>query len=113
MLTPEVGGAFGIKIPAYPEYVLAAWAARRLRRPVKWIADRGDAFVSDGQGRDHVMDAELALNEAGEFLAIRCHTLSNVGAYASATAYTIPTAGGSRCATGVYRIPAWHAMFRP
>ena len=109
VLTPEVGGAFGIKIPAYPEYVLAAWAARRLRRPVKWIADRSDAFVSDGQGRDHVMDAELALNEAGEFLAIRCHTVSNVGAYASATAYTIPTAGGSRCATGVYRIPAWHA----
>lgn len=108
VLTPDVGGAFGIKIPAYPEYILAAWAARRVGRPVKWIAERSDAFVSDGQARDHVMEAQLALNEAGDFLAIRCHTLSNVGAYGSGSGYTIPTAGGSRCMTGVYRIPAWH-----
>ena len=109
VMTPDVGGAFGIKIPAYPEYILAAWAARRYARPVKWIAERVDAFQSDGQGRDHVMSAELALDEAGRFLAVSCHTLSNIGAYGSATGCTIPTAGGTRCITGVYRIGCWHA----
>jgi carbon-monoxide dehydrogenase large subunit len=112
VITPDVGGAFGIKIPAYPEYILAAWVARVLGRPVKWIGERGDAFLTDGQGRDHVMEGELALSRDGDFLAIRCRTLSNCGAYGSGTACTIPTAGGTRCMTGVYRIPAWHADVR-
>jgi carbon-monoxide dehydrogenase large subunit len=109
VITPEVGGAFGMKIPAYPEYVLCAWAARRLGRPVKWIAERGEAFMTDGQGRDHVMHAELAMDDEGSFLGIRCRTVSNAGAYGSAAVLTIPTAGGTRCITGVYRIPCWHA----
>ena len=112
VITDDVGGAFGIKIPPYPEHVLAAWAARRLGRPVKWIAERSESFLSDGQGRDHVTDAELALDEAGRFLAVRTSTVSNMGAYSTAAAPTIPTLGGTRCATGVYRIPAWHARSR-
>ncbi len=112
VITNDVGGAFGIKIPPYPEHVLVAWAARRLGRPVKWIAERTEGFVSDGQGRDHVTEAELALDAEGRFLAIRTSTVSNMGAYSTAAAPTIPTVGGSRCITGVYRIPAWHARSR-
>ena len=112
IITGDVGGAFGIKIPPYPEHVLAAWAARRLGRPVKWIAERSESFLSDGQGRDHVTEAELALDAEGRFLAIRTSTVSNMGAYSTAAAPTIPTVGGSRCLTGVYRIPAWHARTR-
>ena len=112
VITGDVGGAFGVKIPPYPEHVLAAWAARRLGRPVKWIADRSESFLSDGQGRDHVTEAELALDAQGRFLAVRTRTVSNMGAYTTTSAPTIPTVGGVRCLTGVYRIPAWHARTR-
>ena len=112
VVTDDVGGAFGVKIPPYPEHVLVAWAARQLGRPVKWIADRTESFLSDGQGRDHVTEAELALDAEGRFLAIRTRTVSNMGAYTTMAAPTIPTVGGVRCLTGVYRIPAWHARTR-
>ena len=112
VVTNDVGGAFGARIPPYPEHVLVAWAARRLGRPVKWIADRAESFLSDGQGRDHVTEAELALDAQGCFLAIRTRTVSNMGAYTTMAAPTIPTVGGSRCLTGVYRIPAWYARAR-
>ena len=90
VITGDVGGAFGVKIPPYPEHVLVAWAARRLGRPVKWIADRSESFLSDGQGRDHVTGAELALDARGRFLAIRTRTVSNMGAYTTMAAPTIP-----------------------
>ena len=109
VITGDVGGAFGIKIPPYPEHVLVAWAARRLGRPIKWIAERSESFLSDGQGRGHVTEAELALDAEGRFLAVRARTVSNMGAYSTAAAPTIPTIGGTRCITGVYRIPSWHA----
>ena len=112
VITDDVGGAFGIKIPPYPEHVLVAWAARRIGRPVKWIAERSESFLSDGQGRDHATEAELALDADGRFLAVRTNTVSNMGAYSTAAAPTIPTVGGTRCITGVYRIPAWHARSR-
>ena len=112
VITNDVGGAFGIKMPPYPEHVLVSWAARRLGRPVKWIAERSESFLSDGQGRDHVTEAELALDAEGRFLAVRTRTVSNMGAYSTTAAPTIPTVGGTRCITGVYRIPAWHARSR-
>ena len=112
VITNDVGGAFGIKMPPYPEHVLVAWAAQRLGRPVKWIAERSEGFLTDGQGRDHVTEAELALDAEGRFLAVRTRTVSNMGAYSTSAAPTIPTVGGSRCITGVYRIPAWHARSR-
>ena len=112
VITNDVGGAFGIRIPAYPEHVLTAWAARRLARPVKWVAERSESFLCDGQGRDHVTDAELALDADGRFLAVRTRTVSNMGAWSTLAAPTIPTVGGTRCLTGVYRIPAWHARTR-
>ncbi|MBT6273682.1 MAG: molybdopterin-dependent oxidoreductase [Chromatiales bacterium] len=112
VLTGDVGGAFGMKIPVYPEHVLVCWAAKRTGRPVKWISDRVDSFVADGHGRDHVMECELALDENGRFLAVRCLTTSNMGAYANGAAPVIPTAGGTRCITGVYDIAAWHARVK-
>ena len=113
VLTPvDVGGAFGIKIATYPEQILIAFAARRVGRPVKWMAERSDAFLTDYQCRDHVSTAELALDENGHFLAIRADTISNLGAYANGPAVTIPTTGGTRCITGVYKIPVWTARCR-
>ncbi len=112
VITPEVGGSFGLKISAYPEKVAILFAARQLGRPVKWYADRSEAFTSDGAGRDHFAKAELALDAAGRFLAVRASLVSNTGAYITASAFSIPTSGGSRCITGVYAIPCYHAEAR-
>src|SRR5438105_1105983 len=81
VMTPNVGGGFGSKIYAYPEYALVLWAARHLGRTVKWCASREEAFVSDTQGRDHDTEATLALDADGSFLAIRVHITVNLGAY--------------------------------
>jgi len=106
VITPDVGGGFGMKIFLYPEYVMVLWAARRLGRPVRWIAERSEGFVSDTQGRDHVTKAELALDRDGKFLAIRVTTLANLGAYLSTFGPFIPTEAGKGMQTGVYAIPA-------
>ena len=110
--TPEVGGSFGMKIPAYPEQVAVLFAARALGRPVRWYAERGEAFLADGAGRDHLMAAELALDADGHFLAVRARVTANTGAYATSAALTIPTSGGSRCITGVYALPCYHLETR-
>ncbi len=109
VVTPEVGGGFGMKNYIYPEQVAVCWAARRMGRPVKWVADRDDAFPTDRHARDHVMAAELALDGEGRFLAIRCRTVSNMGAYVNASGPVIPTGGGTRMLTNVYRIPLAYA----
>jgi len=109
VVTPEVGGGFGMKNQIYPEQVAVCWAARRMGRPVKWVADRHDAFLTDRHARDHVMAAELALDGEGRFLAIRCRTVSNMGAYVNASGPVIPTGGGTRMLTNVYRIPLSYA----
>ncbi|MBI4182736.1 MAG: xanthine dehydrogenase family protein molybdopterin-binding subunit [Proteobacteria bacterium] len=110
--SPDVGGGFGMKNYAYPEQVLVLWASRKLGRPVKWYPERSDGFMTDAQGRDHRMQVELALDAEGRFLAIRCRTLSNLGAYATQSAPFIPTLGGTRVLTGVYTIPCFHAESR-
>lgn len=112
VITPEVGGSFGMKIPAYPEQVAVLFAARQLGRPVRWFADRAEAFLCDGAARDHVMTGELALDADGRFLAVRARLMSNTGAYASVSALTIATSGGSRCITGVYDLPCYHVETR-
>lgn len=109
VVTPEVGGGFGIKNYIYPEQVAVCWAAKRMGRPVKWFADRDDSFPTDRHARDHVMEAELALDADGKFLAIRCRTVSNMGAYVNASGPVIPTGGGTRMLTNVYRIPLAYA----
>lgn len=112
VLTPDVGGAFGMKIPGYPEQVAVLFAARALGRPVKWYADRSEAFLADAAGRDMVMAGELALDAGGGFLAVRGRIVANTGAYATPAALSVPTTGGSRCLTGVYTLPCYHLATR-
>ena len=109
VVTSDVGGGFGMKIFCYPETVLVLFAARQTGRPVKWLGERAtDAFVADTQGRDHVSDAELALDGDGGFLGLRVQTTANLGAYLSNLAPFVATLAGCRMLNGVYRFPAIH-----
>ena len=112
IIVPDVGGGFGMKNFAYPEHVLVLWVARKLGRPVKWIADRSESFLSDDQGRRHVSEAELALDSTGRFLAVRARFVSNIGAYLTTSGSRVATIVGSRCLTGVYAIEAAHVETR-
>jgi carbon-monoxide dehydrogenase large subunit len=93
VLTPDVGGGFGTKLFPYREYALAAVAAKQLRRPVTWIADRSDHFLGDMQARDNVTTARLALDEKHSFRALDVDLVANMGAYLSQFAPLIPTLG--------------------
>ncbi len=108
VITPDVGGSFGMKMYLYPEQALVLWAARRFGRPVKWVAERGESFLADSHGRDQLMTGELALDHEGRMLALRVQTEANMGAFLSTLAPVIPTVGGTRGLTGVYDIPAAH-----
>ena len=99
----EVGGNFGTRNSCYPEFALVAWAARRLGRPVKWTAERREAFLADYHGRDLVSHAELALDAHGTFLAFRAVNTSNVGAHVVSFH---PLNKGVAIATTVYHVPA-------
>ena len=90
IVTPDVGGGFGMKLFLYAEHVLTCYAARRLGRPVKWVSDRSEAFVADTQGRDNVTLGEVAMDAGGKFLALRTRNVSNMGAYLSNFAPFIP-----------------------
>jgi carbon-monoxide dehydrogenase large subunit len=105
VLTGNVGGSFGMKSSVYPEYLALFHAARTLGRPVKWTDERGESFVSDSHGRDHEMTAELALDEAGNFLAIRLSGYGNLGAYVGRGTPIPPTANAVKNMIGVYRTP--------
>ena len=102
VVSGDVGGNFGIRNSTCPEFALVAWAARRVGRPVKWICDRRDAFVTDFHGRDLTSEAELALDEGGRFLALRATNTSNLGA--SAVSF-VPLAKGIAISSSVYDIP--------
>jgi aerobic carbon-monoxide dehydrogenase large subunit len=107
VITPNVGGGFGMKAFVYPEQALAVWASRKLKRPVKWQADRSEGFLSDNQGRDHVTRAELAMDEKGKFLGLSVEILANLGAYLSPLGPFIPTRS-SDLVSGLYTTPAIH-----
>ena len=111
VISGNVGGAFGMKIFLHPEQPLVVWASRRLKRAVRWTADRSEGFVSDVQGRDNYSIAELALDEGGHFLALRVTTHANMGAYLSNYAPYIPQLAVPML-SGVYRIPAIYANIR-
>jgi aerobic carbon-monoxide dehydrogenase large subunit len=91
VIAPDVGGGFGSKIFIYAEETVCIWAARKVGRPVKWTSDRGEAFLSDAHGRDHVTHAELATDENGKITALRAKTIANLGAYLSTFASSVPT----------------------
>ena len=105
VVTPDVGGGFGTKAFVYREHALVLEAAKRLGRPVKWAGDRTEHFLSDAQGRDNVVTAEMAMDKNGRFLGLRVHLLSNVGAYISQYGPIIAHIGASM-STGVYDIQA-------
>ena len=109
VITPDVGGGFGMKIFLYPEQVMALFAARDLGRPVKWAGERGESFMSDTQGRDHVSRVELAMDAEGRFLGLRAHTTASMGAYLSNYSPFIPTDEHTKMLSGLYRIPAVYA----
>jgi len=106
VVTPDVGGGFGMKVFVYAEMVLALWAAKRLGRPVKWIGDRSEAFISDAHGRDNVTRAEIALDKDGRILGLKVATIANMGAYLSQFGPYIPTMASKGMQTGVYVVPA-------
>jgi carbon-monoxide dehydrogenase large subunit len=106
VVTRDVGGSFGMKIFTYPAQALVLYAARQTGRPVKWVGDRSDAFLTDAAGRDHFHRAEIALDADGRFLALRTHVRANLGAYLSNVAPSIPTDGLQRVFGHVYDIPA-------
>ena len=103
---PDVGGGFGMKNFLYPEWVLLLWAARRLGRPVRWIADRAEEFVSGAQGRDIAASAKIALDAAGRILALDVAMVANLGAYLSGNGPGASAIAASTAHGGVYDIPA-------
>src|SRR6202158_5147785 len=106
VVTPDVGGGFGMKLFVYPEHVLVLWAAKKLGRPVKWIPDRSDSFMTDTQGRDNLSRLDLALDEELRFLGLKVEITANMGAYLSNFAPEIPTFAGAVMYSAVYAIPA-------
>ena len=106
VISPDVGGGFGYKGKHYPEEIVVCWAARRLGRPVRWVGERGEAFVTDTQARDHRTRARLALDADGRFLGLRVETVADLGAYLSTFGAAIPSAIYSALLAGVYGTPA-------
>ncbi|HEY2754294.1 MAG TPA: xanthine dehydrogenase family protein molybdopterin-binding subunit [Pseudolabrys sp.] len=105
VITEDVGGAFGMKTPFYPEYAALLVGARKIGRPVHWMSTRSEAFLTDTHARDTITEAELALDEKGKFLALRMRHLCNQGAYVSTAGVGINTNNFARCVPGMYRIP--------
>jgi len=106
LVTEDVGGGFGPKYPISAESTLIAWATRKLRRGLRWTAERGEHALSDSHARDLVATGELALDADGGFLAVRVKAAANYGAYVSMFAPSIPTTGLAKVISGLYRIPA-------
>ena len=109
VVTPDVGGGFGNKAFMYREYPLLTKAAKALKKPVQWVQERTEHFLSCAQGRDNIVTAEMALSKSGKFLAMRVDLIADMGAYLSQYAPYIPVLGGTM-RTGCYDIP--QAYFR-
>ncbi|WP_181700356.1 xanthine dehydrogenase family protein molybdopterin-binding subunit [Chthonobacter albigriseus] len=110
VVAPDVGGGFGAKIFIYPEETVALWASKRIGgRPVKWTADRTEAFLTDCHGRDHVTHAEMGFDANNKIVGFRVHTIANLGAYMSTFSSSVPTYLYATLLSGQYDIPAIHA----
>jgi carbon-monoxide dehydrogenase large subunit len=104
VITEDVGGAFGLKTAAYPEYLALLVGARVTGAPVHWMSSRSEAFLSDNQGRDTFTEAELALDAKGRFLALRIRHVANMGAYIGSVGAALQTMNFSRCFPAMYDI---------
>jgi carbon-monoxide dehydrogenase large subunit len=109
VIAPDVGGGFGSKIFCYAEEVVCTWASRKIKRPVKWTAERSESFLSDAHGRDHVTHVKLALDKNGKFLALKVDTIASMGAYLSTFATCVPTYLYATLLAGQYTTPIIHA----
>jgi aerobic carbon-monoxide dehydrogenase large subunit len=106
VVAPDVGGGFGSKIFHYAEEAIVTWAAGKVRRPIKWTAERSESFMSDAHGRDHATHVELALDADGRFLALKVSTVANMGAYLSTFSTCVPTYLYGTLLAGTYTTPA-------
>ncbi len=109
VIAPDVGGGFGVKIYCYVEETVCLWAAKRIRRPVRWTADRSEACLADAHARDHLTRVEMAMDEEGRFLGLKVQTTANLGAYLSNYATSIPTYFYATLLAGPYATPAIYA----
>jgi len=107
LISPDVGGGFGMKGSAFPEYALVLWAAKKVGRPVKWFAERSESFVGDHHARDNVSEVALALDANGKFLALDVETVANIGAYIASNGLHVPV-GNLGGLAGPYTTPAIH-----
>jgi aerobic carbon-monoxide dehydrogenase large subunit len=108
VVAPDVGGGFGVKQFHCAEEAVVTWACRKVGRPIRWVCERSEGFVSDAHGRDHVTEAELALDAGGKFLGLRVKTIANLGGYISTFGPNIPTNLYGPLLAGVYTTPAIH-----
>ncbi len=106
VVAPDVGGGFGSKIYVYAEEAVCTWASKKINRPIKWTADRTQAFLSDAHGRDHINNVQLALDDNNKIIGLRVDTICNLGSYLSAFAVSVPTYLHGTLLSGVYDIPA-------
>jgi carbon-monoxide dehydrogenase large subunit len=109
VISPDVGGGFGMKCGGYPEDGLVLWASRRLGRPVKWASTRSEALLGDTHGRDQVVHGELALDENGKVLGLRVNSMHAVGSHVFGSTM-VNVFFAIKLAPGVYDIPALHAV---
>jgi carbon-monoxide dehydrogenase large subunit len=109
VIAPDVGGGFGSKIFIYPEEMVALWAAKKVNRPVKWTADRTEAFLTDAHGRDHLSKAEMAFDKDNKMIGLRVKTHANFGAYMSLFSSSVPTYLYATLLSGQYDIPNIYA----
>jgi carbon-monoxide dehydrogenase large subunit len=112
VVAEEVGGGFGVRFNAYPEYGALLYAAKKLGRPVKWVGTRSEVFLGDEQARDIVHSGELALDASGRILGMRFDYLSNLGAYVVFTGTVVNTIGLVNVICGVYDVQAVHVRGR-
>jgi len=105
VVAPDVGGGFGSKIYPYAEDAVVAWAAKKIERPVKWVAERSESFLSDCHGRDHITHAELGVQNDGTITSLKVETIANLGGYASLFATVTPTYLYAPLILGLYNIP--------
>jgi carbon-monoxide dehydrogenase large subunit len=112
VVAEEVGGGFGVRFNAYPEYGALLYAAKKLGRPVKWVGTRSEVFLGDEQARDIFHTAEMALDKDARILGMRFDYLSNLGAYVAFTGAVVNTIGLVNVINGVYDVQAIHVRGR-
>ena len=105
VVAPDVGGGFGSKIFHYAEEALVTWCSRRIKRPVKWVADRSESFITDAHGRDHVTKAQMGFDKEGRIMALKVSTYANLGAYLSTFGPAVPTYLHGTLMQGLYTTP--------